>query len=105
MLIEHHHQGNVSEAARFTDVKQPTLHNILKGKYAPRADTFAKLMRAYGASLDSLFGRDPRADDDTFSSGFHAAIRLVRRELERLEKSLADGDLGPRGIATRDTPL
>lgn len=90
------------EAARFTGVAQPTLHNILHGRYKPRADTIARLAHVYGVSLDFISGRSERSDDDTYEAGAHAAIRTIRRELVQLEESIEAGEFRAHGAAPAD---
>lgn len=96
-LILDEHGGNKSAAARKIGIAQATLWNILDGKYKPRADTLAKLARAYGSTLDFVSGRDDRAHDDTFVSGARAIMRMIRRDLVRLEEALESGELAPKG--------
>jgi len=92
----------MAAAARHTGIAQPTLFNIMKRKYHPRADTLAKLARSFGVTFDFISGRSERAHDDTFESGAYAAIRVMRRDLERLENMVESGEFGPKS-ATNPT--
>jgi transcriptional regulator with XRE-family HTH domain len=44
-----------AQAAREADVARATIQNAESGSFTPRADALARMARAYGVSLDSLF--------------------------------------------------
>jgi predicted transcriptional regulator len=53
--IDKHHDGNVSEAARVTEIPMQTLWQIVTGKTkTPSASVLVKLSSAMGCTIDFL---------------------------------------------------
>lgn len=96
-LIDQQFEGNAAAAGRAAGLSQPTIFNLLAGKYNPRTPTLEALARALHVSTDFLLSRPDRLPDDTFGEGMHYAIRHIQRELAQLEQMLDAGEIGPEG--------
>ncbi len=98
-LVDDYDEGYAARAARRIGIAQPTMSNLLAGKYAPQAETLDMIARAYGVTVDYILGKAEKLPDDTFDSGVRYAMRHLTRELARLDTLLTEREIGPRGIA------
>lgn len=62
LLIDRHHEGDVTRAAHAIDIPQPTLHRIVAGKFkhGPRLEALERIAEAYDVSPAWLvYGKGP----------------------------------------------
>ena len=62
-IIDYKFDGNVSAFAKICDIHSPTIHNYLKGKYAPKGENLEKLARAAGMSIAELYSEGSAAEE------------------------------------------
>ena len=62
-IIDYKFDGNVSAFAKICDIHSPTIHNYLKGKYAPKGENLEKLARAAGMSIAELYADGSVAEE------------------------------------------